>query len=231
MKTLYYSLRKVSQLTGLSPEVIKELQREAPEELSPVESAAGNPLYAPEQVELFKKKATRHIQRQQAGRAAQPREQPVEDKKAPQKSAVSPPPSFSSGPVKHVRHLHPLHQRNTGAPLPVRKYRQGSTQPPEKAPPSGTSSRRAGASAAGKQPASDKNDASAAQHRVSSTSGNDASFKFRAAISNLKNYKTDGPHASGAVNRTAAGKLAGRTSFTSDLREIRDILQELHDRL
>lgn len=243
MKTLYYSLRKVSQLTGLSPELIKELQREEPEELTPVEQAAGNPLYSPEQVEVLKRLGTKYMARKAARSGADEAseaEASEEDKKQPAEppASVSKPPESTRPETARPRitkprisavNLHPLHRQHGGGSV---KPSFGKKQrPPEKArPPASEDSPVSKTAKIIKPPAryhgdgqKEKNEQKPLDNSPDKPAKRSANYRFKAAISSLKSYKAP----PGAENRSHS-KAAG---FNADLREIRDILQELHDRL
>lgn len=236
MKTLYYSLRKVSQLTGLSPELIKELESKAPEELAPVENAAGNPLYAPEQVKALKKLAKQHLGKPTPS-PEQESQKPVAKEAQPDSPPKNtPPPSFTVRPAKMARHLHPLHRKqppgrlaSSGVRPPrsdeTKEEKTGDKQASEPRPVPASKRRH-------ERPDNAPVSRTDSKNTDSTASQTDASYKFRAAISNLKSYRNKQQENAGAQKLPETlSKLGGTSNFTSDLREIRDILQELHDRL
>ena len=230
MKTLYYSLRKVSQLTGLAPELIKKLQEEVPEKLTPADTAAGNPLYTPGQVELMKKLGGKYLNppapKEPAAGQTDSAPPSAEDAEKKPETARRRLPEFIR-PEKRSRHLHPLHRKPGKETPPHPLFKAGTpaaNRDSENAEPStgstgGASEKHKKTPGPGNFP--DKSDRSR-------TAKPDASYQFRAAISNLKSYRRSAEHAAGDGRPAGSKSAAG---FSSDLREIRDILQELHDRL
>ncbi|MFW6347913.1 MAG: hypothetical protein ACOC2C_04805, partial [Cyclonatronaceae bacterium] len=197
MKTLYYSLRKVSQLTGLSPELIKKLQEEVPEKLTPADTAAGNPLYTPGQVELMKKLGGKYLNLPAPEKAADGEtDTPPPPAESPEKKpeTTRPPASEFIRPEKRSRHLHPLHRKPGKETPPHPLFKAGSpAASPDAKNPGAARSSAGGTSGEHKETPGARN-FSDKKDRPQTTKP-DASYKFRAAISNLKSYRRSAENA------------------------------------